>query len=427
MTTSEYGMAAIYFTWVSILSNVVGLRADASVQNAWSEFGERKLPAYVSSVSFLALSFFCLVFIVCWCFGDPVASAMGMEKGILLACVTTSFFIACSNMRMSFFTVTKNASSNMIVSLLLAVSQIACSILFLVYVFDDGYIARTVGYSLPTIIIGASFLVFFYAKGKKLFDRGYWRFCLGLSIPLIFNGIAYLLINQCDRLMLNAMIGPDAAGIYSFAYSCALPASVLCSAMNSAWTPEYFSLMKSGDKTVLRHRTRRYMANMTLVTSVIMLVSPEILIILGTESYYSGIPMVPMIVMAYYFQYLYTWPVNCEFYFKKTKWMTLATLLATVLNVALNYFLIPLYGMMGAAFASLVAFAALLVLHDVIARAFTDGYHLSWRLYFAGIAFMVVAMGVSYAFLDIFYVRFAVAGCVAIALFVRLFKTRSLF
>ena len=170
MSTSEYGMAAIYFTWVSILSNIVGLRADASIQNAWSEFGERRLPAYVSSVSFLALCFFCLAFIACWCFGQPLASLMDMEHSVLLVCVLTSFFIACSNVRMSYFTVMKNASSNMFVSLLLAASQIACSILLLVYVLDDGYVARIAGYSLPTIIIGAAFLVFFYAKGRKLFD-----------------------------------------------------------------------------------------------------------------------------------------------------------------------------------------------------------------------------------------------------------------
>lgn len=427
MSTSEYGMAAIYFTWVSILSNIVGLRADASIQNAWSEFGERRLPAYVSSVSFLALCFFCLAFIACWCFGQPLASLMDMEHSVLLVCVLTSFFIACSNVRMSYFTVMKNASSNMFVSLLLAASQIACSILLLVYVLDDGYVARIAGYSLPTIIIGAAFLVFFYAKGRKLFDKDYWRFCLGLSLPLIFNGMAYLLINQCDRLMLNAMIGPDAAGIYSFAYSCALPASVLCSAMNSAWTPEYFSLMKSEDEEALRCHTKRYMANMTLISGALMLVSPEILIILGTDSYYSGIPILPMIVMAYYFQYLYTWPVNCEFYFKKTKWMALATLLATALNVALNCLLIPSFGMVGAAFASLAAFAALLVFHDVIARFFTAGYHLSWRLYLAGVLFMIAMMAVSYVFIDNIYIRFAVAGCIALALFVRLFKARSLF
>lgn len=62
MTTSEYGMAAIYFTWVTILSNVIALRADGSIQNACTEFGERKLPEYVSSVASLALCSFAAFF-----------------------------------------------------------------------------------------------------------------------------------------------------------------------------------------------------------------------------------------------------------------------------------------------------------------------------------------------------------------------------
>ena len=427
MTTAEYGMAAVYFTWVTILANIVALRADASIQNAWAEFGERRLPAYVSSVSFLAFCFFVLVFVVCLLAKDQLAGVMSMQPVIVLLCVVTSFFIACSNIRMCYLNVTKNATGNMLISLVLAVSQVVCSIVLLVSICDDGYVARIAGYSIPSIILGFCFLLFFWIKGKLFFNRDYWKFCLTLSLPLIFNGIAYMLINQCDRLMINSMIGPDAAGIYSFAHSCALPASVVCSAMNSAWTPEYFELMKTGDTVSLQSKAHRYMTNITLVTMAIMLVSPEILIVLGTESYYPGISMLPLVVMAYYFQYLYTWPVNCEFFYKKTKLMTAATLAATGANIALNLWMTPKWGIVGSAAASLMAFALLFVFHDMIARFKTPNYMFSWGWYLRGIVPVVIVLVVSYLLISMPVARWVIACVVCVFLVKRIVKNKSIF
>ena len=427
MTTSEYGMAAIYFTWVTILSNVIALRADASIQNACVEFGEDRLPGYVSSVATLALCSFAVVFLSVGVIQGVFSSLAGVQNAIVLLCVATSFAVACSNIRLSYLTVTRNASSNMAMSLVLSVAQIGCSIVLLLVLSDEGYAARIIGYSVPTILMGLFFLAFFFNKGRLGFKWEYWRFCLKLSLPLIFNGIAYLLINQCDRLMINSMIGSASAGIYSFCYSCALPASVVCSAMNSAWTPEFFSMMKGGKRDIILSRSNGYMANITMVSAMIMLVCPEVLIVLGTPDYYSGISMLPIIVMAYYFQFLYTWPVNCEFFYKKTTWMTGATIVATVANIGMNFLLIPSMGAFGAALASLIAFLLLFVMHDLIARTKTPDYPFKRTWYMRGVVPMAVILVASYAFLDHAVVRWMLCILILACFSYRLIKRKTLF
>lgn len=427
MTTSEYGMAAIYFTWVTILSNVIALRADASIQNACVEFGEDRLPGYVSSVATLALCSFAIVFSVVAALQGALSSVMGLQSAVVVLCVVTSFAIACSNIRLSYLTVTRNASSNMVMSLVLSVAQICCSIALLLALCGEGYAARIIGYSAPTILMGLFFLMYFFNKGRVGFRWEYWRFCLVLSLPLIFNGIAYLLINQCDRLMINSMLDSASAGIYSFCYSCALPASVVCSAMNSAWTPEFFSMMKDGKRGTIVSRSNGYMASITMISAMIMLICPEVLMVLGTPDYYSGIPMLPIVVMAYYFQYLYTWPVNCEFFYKKTTWMTGATIVATVVNIGMNSLLIPLIGVFGAALASLIAFVLLFVMHDLIARSKTPDYPFKRAWYLRGIAPMVAVLAASYVFLNNVVVRWALCILIFACFSYRLFKRKTLF
>ncbi len=426
MTTTEYGMAAVFLTWVSIFSKIVGLRTDSTIQNAYTKFGEKNVHAYVSTTSFLALCFFCVVFSICWIFNQPVSHVTGLDTSMLALCLLASFALHCSEVRMAYYRVMRDATGNMVISLILSILQITCSILLLVYIFDDGYIARALGYSVPTIAMGVFFLVLFYTRGKKLISKEYWRFCLGLSIPMIFNGLAYLLINQCDRLMINAMIGPEAAGIYSFAYTCAMPISVVTNALANAWTPELYAFLKSGNDAERWEHSNRYMNNVTCIAIGLMLICPEVLIIFGTEEYYSGIPMLPLIVMAHYFQFLYTWPVNCEFYYMKTKLITGATVVATALNIVLNWFLIPIYGPMAAAATSLVAYACLMVMHDICARIATDGYDYGWVWYLKGIVPVGISMIVTYLLLGNLVARWALAIVAAVWLLVRVVRSKSI-
>lgn len=426
MTTEEYGLAAVYFTWVSILSNIISLRVDGTVQNARSEYGEKNLRAYCSSVLSLVFLVSIALLLVCAGIAMVVPEFAGMASEYWVLAVATAFFLGCSNVRMIYFTVKRDATGNLLVSLLLAVAQIVCSVAFLMFVDWNGFTSRVVGYSLPTIAIGLTILAYFLFKGRVLWDKRYWSFCLNLSIPLIFSGISYLVINQCDRLIINDLLGAAAAGIYSFAYSSALPISVMSSSLNTAWTPEYFDYMDRDDAASLSEHADRYMRNMTLIAMGLMLVSPEVLKILGTEEYYEGIWLVPLVVLAYYFQFLYTWPVNAKFYYKKTKSIAIATCGSAAVNIVLCYVLIPMFGMVGAALSSALAFVLLFLAHHISAARSLDGYTFKFGWYVPGTIAVLVSMIMTFALMGVWPIRWVIACGIGFVLLKTVLKYRAL-
>lgn len=431
MSTAEYGTAAIFFTWVLLLSNVVGLRVDGTIQNARSTYGSDKLAGYCSSTLFLSIGGLLLMLVVSFVLIRPLSSVSGLAPAFWMLAVVTSFGIACSNARMLYCTAEKKATGNMLISLLLAALQVAVSLVFLLFFLDtgfngDGFAARVVGYAIPSIGVGLGIVLFFFLKGKTFVDFKYWKFCLTLSIPLIFNGIAYLLINQSGRLIVNELMGASMAGIYSFAYSAGLPASVLASAMGSAWAPEYYDYLDKGDVSGMKKHAQLFMRNMTLVFCGVMLVVPEVLMVLGTPEYYEGIPMLPLIVLAYYFQYLFTWPVNCKFYHRKTKSIATSTAIAAVANVVLCFLGVVYFGIIGAAAASLAAFFILFLLHHFTAKKEVDSYDFSFGWYMKGLLPVLAVTIISYVFIDSFVVRWAVAAVFGILFFMSVKKNKSL-
>ncbi len=425
MTSSEYGMAAVYFTWVSILSNIVSLRVDGTILNARSEFGERDLPRYISANLFLCVGVLAACVGVSLLLPGLFSAVSGLEPWLWVLAVVTAFFLACSNVRTSYLTARRDALGNVGISLLLALAQVVCSIALLMAFAGNGLADRVLGYSVPTAVIGGIILAAFLVKGRCLAAPRYWRFCLSLSVPLIFNGIAYLLINQCGRLVVNDVLGPSAAGVYSFAYTSAMLASVVASAFGSSWTPEYYSYLDRGETQAMHDHADAYMRNMTLIFCVFMLVTPEVLLVLGTEEYYGGMPMLPMIVLASYFQYLYTWPVNCKFYHRRTRSVAVSTFVAAGVNVAGCLVGVRVFGMMGAAGASLAAFAVLFLIHHLTSRSLPT-YDFGMRWYGAGIAVMAVACALTYLFLGSALIRWAVAVPIGIFLLVRVVRTRTL-
>jgi len=72
---------------------------------------------------------------------------------------------------------------------------------------------------------------------------------------------------------------------------------------------------------------------------------------------------VPIIVIGYVGVFLYTLYGNYSFYRKKTGLISLATLFAGGINIGLNYWLIPIYGYVAAAYTTLVSYFLLFLFH----------------------------------------------------------------
>ncbi|MDE5977916.1 MAG: polysaccharide biosynthesis C-terminal domain-containing protein, partial [Turicibacter sp.] len=104
------------------------------------------------------------------------------------------------------------------------------------------------------------------------------------------------------------------------------------------------------------------------------------LLILGGKQYEQGIFSVPLIVLAYFFGFLYGFYVNYEFAKEKTIIIPIATILAATMNIILNIYVIPRYGIIGASFTTVISYFLMLLFHYLVVvigmkhRDFPDYY-----------------------------------------------------
>jgi len=183
---------------------------------------------------------------------------------------------------------------------------------------------------------------------------------LRFGTPLVVGGLAWMFLNMGDRYLLKWLTNYHQVGIYSTGYKIGNIVNILLV------QPFIMSFLPLGYKFYKQKGDTRYYSKMfiylafltTWVGLALALFSKDILPLVARKpEYWIAWQVVPIICLSYVFAGG-TAVVSISFHLKnKTYYGANITIITAVLNLVLNLFLIPLWGMMGAAVATLLAFA----------------------------------------------------------------------
>ena len=430
LDTDGYGIVNVYTAWVSIFTVFVGLKADGSVGTAKANLSEDEQDSYHLSVLGLSLVAFLAIFVLVLLFLQPLSELLSLTPFLIVCMVVQSFgafVISLFSMRFIF---RKQAQLNFAISIgvCLATTFLSVALLFFVFTGEDAYMGRVLGLCVPNIALGVALALGLAIRLHGRFKLKYWRFCLALTLPLIFHGLSQLVLGQTGKIVIQQSYGDSLAGIYSIAVVIVTLLNSIYGALNNAFVPfMYDDLAGKTEERVKQSHFRNYFTSFTLGTAAFVLIAPEILKLMSTEAYWSAIPLLPLLTIGQYCVFLYSFPVNFEFYSMKTRSIAIGTVLAAILNIALTVALVPAFGMMGAAFSTMVAYLALFVFHFCIARFLLGDRNYPARYYAGGLAFVLAASFACYPLSELPVARWAFAVVALFLVALRVYKTRSIF
>lgn len=424
LTTEEYGVVAVYTTCSTFLSYFIGIQSHGTIGIAKVHKSDKYekycvipyILTLITTIFFFVMALFCL---------NIIDRLLGLSGPIVIfmflhTAGITFFSIQNSIYRMDMKAV-NYVSNNLSVNLL----AIILSIVLIIGLNRGRDTGRILGLGIPYILFG---VFFFYKAIKKIglfFDKELYGFCVKLSVPLVLHGISSQVLSHSDILMLGNMRGEVEAGIYSFCYSVAGPLVGIWSAFNAAWQPDYMLKKKEGNEKWLKKHSNNYLFNFTMLMCGYLLVCREILKIMGSEDYWIGEGIIPLIVVASYLQFLYSFPCNYEFFKGKTKMIAIGTGVAAVINIVINLFFVPQFGILATAASTVIAYLVLFLMHDIFARRLGD-YDFSWGFYLKGMIPVIMCVILTYVLKDYAAVRWGIGIIIAIILGRHLLKTKTL-
>lgn len=351
--TSGTGVVSVYTTWVSVAAIVCTLQTNGSLVNARIEYPEEEQSRYQSSVMTLSLLFFLLCCGLVAIFIKPVTTLLKMPAMMVALLMWQAFGAFCVNFLNSKFTYEFKAGRNMILSVAAALSTMILSVaLILLMPENRRSFGRILGMAVTYGTLGVVGCVYVLGRGKTFFRPEYWKFCLTLALPVMFYNLSDLLLGHSDIVMVRHMAGDSAAGIYGVAFNFGNVMFTIFTALNNSWTPFFFEDMKQGRD--VKPQAKNFLELFTVLSIGFVLLTREVFHLYRRE-FWDGTVLVPIFVASYYLNFLCTFPINFEYYHKKTKVVAAATVVSSLVNIALNYFFILRFGMIGAAAATLLS------------------------------------------------------------------------
>lgn len=210
------------------------------------------------------------------------------------------------------------------------------------------------------------------------FSRPLFGLMLSYALPLIPNGILQFCLHSGDRFILKALASAEQVGLYAFAYKFGyIPNYLLITPFLLIWYPFVFSLRDEARQQDLIARIAPWM--MAALTAVVLgeaLFAEEIATLMAeNDAYVASWRAIGLVGLGYWFWGLFQ-IVQTGFYVRKaTQRLPALTAVAVAVNFGVNFALIPRLGFMGAAWATVLAFAALLVIAE---RSVRNVFPIRW-------------------------------------------------
>jgi len=219
--------------------------------------------------------------------------------------------------------------------------------------------------------------------------RGAWssdllRKMVQFGWPFIPAGLAHVVNETLDRFFLKSLNGEQIyaiysidwsadyiVGVYNACYKLAVFMLLLVQMYRMAWQPFFMRYSDDSDAPSLFGMAFKYFniaAALVFLTvglfveSIVAIPIPFLNTTLIDEAYWSGLSIVPWLLLAYWFQ---GWYINFSvgiFIQEKTKRLAQITGLGATITIIMNIALIPVLGMKGAAITTVLSYGTMAVI-----------------------------------------------------------------
>ena len=376
LSTADFGIVSLAGSAALLLSIAYRLGLDAALLRMHHELGRGDLRLLYSTVVALSLACAAAVTVV-GALLAPFLSDPGAAD-TLVPVVLLALAIGAVNTFHYVPSVWFRATDQTGRYLLLAVAAfgaVVATTVVLVVVVRLGAVGSLAGQLAGAVVMAASALAILWRQRPWGFSRPLARRALDFGLPLLPHSLAGWLLSVSDRWLLGLLLGVAAAdalaavGVYSLGYQLGYAVGLVAISFNAAWLPFIYRVGEGpGGTAILRESTTLAVAGFSALAAAIAILAPDLVGAIAPSEWAPAADVTAVVAFASAANAAGLMFASGIYLARATRVMPLLTLIAAGLNIGSNLLLIPRIGIMGAALATLVAYAGLAAMTAIVAE-----------------------------------------------------------
>lgn len=239
-------------------------------------------------------------------------------------------------------------------------------------------------------------------------DRQMLKNGLKYSIPLLPHNLSTHITSFVSKIFINNSFSLTSVGLFSLATQFGAITDMLQSSVNIAFRPWFYEQLNKKEKDYKKNITQLsdvLIWGYGIIFLIIALFCQEAILLFTNENYFRAWTVVPLIIIPFSIKTMYYFYINVLLYHKQaTKYIFMATVSSSIVNIILSAIFIPIMDMYGSALADLIAMVIRVAIIVALSLHFEDvGYKLSKFIYLIIINISFISIGLIFSYTKFMY------------------------
>ena len=380
LSNSEYGQFSVYNSWMGIVTIIVTMNLSWGVYTQGLIKFDKERNVFSSTLQGLTLFLTIIWTVIYLLFRHQFNELMSITtlQGIAMLIIiwsSSAFNFWASEQRVLY-------KYKLLVSFTLIVSILQPSLgIVLIICSKDKVTARILGVLFAQIIIYSAGFIIQLLRGKKLFSKKFWKYAVVFNLPLIPHYLSQIVLSSADRIMIQNMVNDRAAGIYGLAYSLAQIMLLINTALLQTLNPWLFQQIKNKEFFRIEPIANIAIGVIVIFNLLLIVIAPEAVAFFAPKEYYEAIWVIPPVAVSSLFLFMYDLFAKFEFYYEKTLFVMIASIVGAIVNVILNYIFIGKFGYIAAGYTTMLCYGLYALGHYLFMNSICDRYEKGIRPY----------------------------------------------
>lgn len=382
MSPEDYGIVSVYNASLGILGILLSLNMANSISRYYYEEDKTDFDEFLSSIFQVVAILLLPISIILIIFQDFFMNWLELPVSLVYFLIIGLFFYIINSIFQQILVSRKRSKEYVSVNIFQAYGSFGLSWLFLVTIQGSQYLLRVAGIGIAQIFTSIWML-------KKSFTFVIWKplqwehikYSLKFGLPRLPYVLSGVILSQFDRIMISKQLSVEDAGIYSVGYNVGGLALLIISAITPALLPNFYQMMNDKKYAAVDKLNRNIMWIIVISGAFLMLLGSFLLKLMADEKYHTGTAVIPAVVLGYMFYALAGVYNRYCGYYKVTFLQSIGAMVSGIVNIVLNYYFIPKYGIIAAAYTTAVSFALQALLTWGLTSLFLKGYISSIKIF----------------------------------------------
>lgn len=355
-TKDEVGYYTLYQTLMIVIPPILTCDIDTSISINYFHYDKGKLSNLVYSSILYVVAIYVTAMLIGYFFRGPISDVMNFPYKEFAFIVTNALFLLILNILLC---ILRNENRILQYGLLSFSKTVITYSICLYLIFKCSYSWRGIIYGefCAGIIISVICLILLIKKGyiRTVFDKDLLKDSLKTGFPAALHNIGAWLSNSFNSMLVNVLIGIGATGRYGVGATYGMVVSFVHTSINKAYSPYVYGCLKKKQMPKVKSLINKLYMLIIGIFLLVTLIGLTLNDFIFGASYTEVKQFIVPLVLASTIWGLYKIHVAFLFFYKRVWSITKITITTGLLNIPISYCLISKFGLIGAAYASVIS------------------------------------------------------------------------